>query len=161
MKTPRRAFTLVETLITLAIAVALGLPLIAIVRVSDNQTIVSEDYMFAETLAQRELAKALAIPWDELSLPLEKRLETRPCEQKAIRKEFPAFAKNLQGENSFEAKLWIEELEEGLLLYRIRIDWGARSHVLSRFRCLPTLSLTKTFSSRASLSKRKELRKLK
>ena len=161
----RRGFTLAEMLVTVGVAVVIGLPLLAIVGASDKQTIVSEDYMFAESLAQRHLARAMSLPLPSLNLPVNEVIDLTPAEDEDIVEPFLAYKKNLNGDDTFKGNLKIEEVADGLYMYNIEITWPTapgsqeeRCLKLTRYRCLPTLSLTRTYRHVGSAVKRKKLR---
>ena len=161
----KKGFTLAEMLITVAVATVIGLPLLAIVGASDKQTIVSEDYMFAESLAQRHLARTMAIPLGKLCLPIDEAIDLTPPEDEKIVEPYAAYKKNLSGDYSFAGNVRVEEVADGLYLYTIEITWPIapgsdedRRLTLTRYRCLPTLSLTRTFRQSRAAALRRKLR---
>lgn len=165
----RGGLSLVEVLVAAAVAVALGLPLLALMGQSDHEAVVSEDYMFAEALAQRYLEEALAIPLEELDrkVPLEREIAGPNDEDRTRMKRHEPYLRNLSGPESFRGRLAVDRLEEGFFRYQVRLEWpvrpgsdARRHHVLLRLRCRSTLAATLRFAQGGATSERGRLKEL-
>lgn len=167
----RRGFTLTEAVVTVAVAVAVGLPLLHLVRTSDVQVVTSEDAMFAEVLAHRRLETALveSPPDLEKRLPLEQTYEGTDEVEERRTDDLPAYAANLgTSDNAFRSLLRVDRAAPGLLRYAVTVTWPvapgspARRHLrLVRLRCVPTWSMTTTYPQGGSDGQRQSLRGLR
>jgi hypothetical protein len=146
-----------EVLIAAALGAILAIALATLLFTGRHEAMVSEDYMFAEALAQRHLAEGLAVPFDDLAGRCERDtlkipIEGVPPDDRALARSRPEYARNLEGPASFRGSLQIRLLQPGLLLYEVAIEWpvrlGAsamRRYALVRLRCRKDLSLTTRF----------------
>lgn len=120
--------TLLEVLTAAIVGTLMSLPVITLLATSTHESMVSEDYMFAEALAQRYLAEALSIPWNSLEeqLPLEIPIVGAPEEDKGLTMLFPEYQKNIEGDFAFKGKLTANALREGLVKIEVSLAWPVK-----------------------------------
>lgn len=145
----RQGIGLVEVLVAVAIVALVGVPILATVGTTVQETAVSEDYMFAEALAQKVLAEAMSRPFEELGkdLPHWEVIGGIPERDAGRTARMPAYRANLEGPESFKGQLVIDELARELYRYTVTIEWPVvpgsgqmRRYVLLRLRCPHDLS---------------------
>ncbi len=150
----RRGVTLLEVLTAAIVGTLMSLPVITLLATSTHESMVSEDYMFAEALAQRYLAEALSIPWGDLQeqLPLDVPISGIPEEDKAIAMRFPAYAKNISGDFAFKGKLTANELKDDIVKFEVSLTWPVkpgsstnRKYAVIRFRCRHDIAVSTNF----------------
>ena len=150
----RAGVSMLEVLCAAVIAALMALPVISLLFTSTHESMVSEDYMFAESLAQRYLAETMSIPWMELRerLPMKVAIKGIPSEDRVIAKYHSEYARNLEGDLAFSGTLEVQEIEPGLLKFEISLTWpvrpGAsanRRYALVRFRCRHDLAVATNF----------------
>ena len=115
----------------MVIGTLMALPVLTLLFTTSHEANVSEDYMFAESLAQRHLAEYLARPFDELDelCPLEVPITGVPEEDEVLGRYRSEYAKNLNGSTAFTGRLEIRRLQKGLLKYEISFTWPVRPGV--------------------------------
>ena len=150
-----RGVSMLEVLTAGIIGTLMALPILTLLFTSTHESMVSEDYMFAEALAHRHLAQALAQPLDgidERALPLETTFKGLPAEDAVLGKVFPEYARNLEGDLAFTGTLTVSKVEVGLYCYEVALEWptgpgssARRRYALIRFRSRYDIALTSNF----------------
>jgi hypothetical protein len=142
---------MLEVLTAGIIGTLMALPILTLLFTSTRESMVSEDYMFAEALAHRHLAEALAQPLDGLDerLPIETAFKGLPAEDAVLGKVFPEYARNLEGDLAFTGTLTVSRVEAGLYCYEVALEWptgpgssARRRYALIRFRSRYDIALT-------------------
>lgn len=150
----KKALTLLEVLTAAVIATLMALPIISLLATGSHESMVSEDYMFAQALAQRYLAEAMATSLEVLEekLPLEKELSGLPEDDEKIAALFEEYRKNLSGSQAFAGELKVSEIAPRLLKYEVSLSWPVkpgssklRKYVLLRLRCHRDISISSNF----------------
>jgi hypothetical protein len=155
----RPGITSLEVLFAAVLGSILAFSAIALMVRGNHEAVVSEDYMFAEALAQRYLADALSQPWKELEeelaqeAPLIIPLQGVPPEDQALADLHQEYRHNLEGPGAFRGELQIQLLEPGLLVFEIHLHWPVRvggglerNYNLVRLRSRKDLALSSRFA---------------
>lgn len=146
----RGAFSLVEVVIGIAIVAALGVPILSNVSTAVRQTAATEEYMFAEALAQEHLEQALAIPRAEIEkdLPHFTQVPAHTDKDKERTEKLESFQAHLAGSESYRGTVVIDEVAPFLWKYVVTVEWPTapgsaqmRRLVLVRMRCLSEAGL--------------------
>ena len=147
----RAGISTLEVLIAAVLATTLGLGMFALVSQGTREAAASEDYMFAEAVAQRVLADAISIPWSTLEEQLElasgtwlevAREATMREEDAGLLAAYPEYARNLgTDDHGLVVTCRARELEPGLVAFEVSLSWpagpagrGVRRYALMRLR---------------------------
>ena len=140
---PRRVagISALEVLIATVVAALLGFSAVILLTQGNHEAMVSEDYMFAEALAQRHLAEAMSRTFNSLEdagLPLTIPLTGIPKEDRTIAKVHTEYGRNLDGPAVFSGELEIREVRPGLIVYEVSLSWpvSPRSRTLRRYNLI-------------------------
>lgn len=129
MRQARAAFTLMEVLVTGAIAATLAFPIVGSLFMAGHEAASSEDAMIAEAMAERYLQEALAEPFEALDgkLPLKVSLSGLPGADRGLADGHPELVQNVSGPEAPSGDLHILAMTPDLLRYRITLSWPVRS----------------------------------
>lgn len=121
----RRAFTALEVLIAMVLVTVVGLAITALTSQGNREAVVSERTMLAEALAQRVLADAMSLPWDELAdrLPVDRPVSEYQVEDAALALARPELARQYAGLYPLRVWLEIREVRPGLVAYEVAVSW--------------------------------------
>lgn len=154
----RSGLTLLEVLIMAVLTMLIGGPILASLSVSTGEAAASQDYALAEVLAERYLQEALGASWDTLEkrLPISRPLSGIPAGDEELAARFPEYARKLTGLSGMRGRLEAREVERGLVLFEVTLDWpvkpgsaARRTYSLIRMKARSDLSL----AARATLSR--------
>lgn len=147
----RRGIAALEVLIAAVLASILAFGVIALLYQGNHEAMVSEDYMMAEALAQRHLADAMSVPWDQMAegLPRSFPIEGVPEADAAVAAAREEYARNLEGPVAFRGALEVRELAPGLLAFEVSLAWPVhpgsktlRRYALVRLRSRKDLAVS-------------------
>jgi hypothetical protein len=160
--TRRGGVSSLEVLIAAVLSTILGLGMFALVTQGTREAAASEDYMFAEAVAQRVLADAMSLPWDELEEQLGvvdgvwtevAREQTLREEDLALRSAFQEYGRNLgTEEQGLEVSCQAQQVAPGLVAFEVSLSWpagpagrGRRRYAVMRLRTRKDRAVSSNF----------------
>lgn len=122
----RRGMALTEVLIVSLVLAVVGIPVLSLLFTGSREGALSEDFMFAETIASRFIEEWAQYPFPKLD-------DMVPRKVKATESSGPHKEK-LRCPPGFEAELTVNRVQDGLLALEVTVSWQVpRERVPRRF----------------------------
>lgn len=135
----KRGFALTEVLIVSLVLAVVGIPVMSLLFTGSREGALSEDFMFAETIASRFIEEWASEPFGKLD-------DLVPRKVKANEESVPHKAK-LSCPPGFSAELTVQRVKDGLLALEVTVSWqvprerAPRRFALFLLKAKPDLAL--------------------